>query len=81
MEIGAVGVLDQPFVGRRISPGCLSEVEHCKLILEQGSSAHHQLRAYREAGDDVRAVTKWIASGTAPDQSHRQAPPWHEAVI
>src|SRR3954466_11371654 len=61
--------------------GCLSEVEHCKLILERGSSADHQLRAYREAGDDVRAVTKWIASATAPDQIRRQAPPWHEAVI
>jgi glutamate---cysteine ligase / carboxylate-amine ligase len=61
--------------------GCLSEVEHCKLILERGSSADHQLRAYREAGEDVRAVTKWIASATAPDQVRGQAPPWHEAVI
>jgi glutamate---cysteine ligase / carboxylate-amine ligase len=61
--------------------GCLTEVEHCKLILERGSSADHQLRAYREAGDDVRAVTKWIASATAPDQTRHQAPPWHEAVI
>jgi carboxylate-amine ligase len=61
--------------------GCLSEVEHCKLILERGSSADHQLRAYREAGEDVRAVTKWIASATAPDQVRGQAPPWHQAVI
>jgi carboxylate-amine ligase len=61
--------------------GCLSEVEHCKLILERGSSADHQLRAYRKSGEDVRAVTKWIASATAPDQTRYQAPPWHEAVI
>src|SRR4051812_40014176 len=48
--------------------GCTSEVQACKLILQRGSSADWQLCVYREAGDDIAAVTKWIASATAPDQ-------------
>jgi carboxylate-amine ligase len=61
--------------------GCAREVEHCRLILSRGSSADHQLRSYREAGNDVSAVKRWIASATASDQMSRQAPPWYEAVV
>src|SRR3954466_12260756 len=45
--------------------GCTREVQACKLILQRGSSADWQLCVYREAGDDIAAVTKWIASATA----------------
>lgn len=48
--------------------GCTWEVDQCKLILERGSSADYQIRAYGEAGGKVSAVKKWIASATAPDQ-------------
>jgi carboxylate-amine ligase len=61
--------------------GCAREVEHCRLILQRGSSADHQLRCYREAGNDVSAVKRWIASTTAADQMGRQAPPWYDAVV
>jgi len=46
--------------------GCVGEVEHCKLILERGSSADHQLRVFREAGEDISAAARWIASATVP---------------
>jgi carboxylate-amine ligase len=61
--------------------GCMQEVEACKLILDRGSSADWQLRAFHQAGGDVMAVKKWIASATAPNQMGRQAPPWEEAVV
>jgi glutamate---cysteine ligase / carboxylate-amine ligase len=51
--------------------GCMAEVEHVRGILERGSSADFQLRAYREAGSDVSAVTKWVASATG-SQTGRQ---------
>src|SRR4051794_21577578 len=54
--------------------GCTREVQACKLILQRGSSADWQLCVYREAGDDIAAVTKWIASATASDQTRHQVP-------
>ncbi len=44
--------------------GCAKEVEGCREILERGSSADAQLRAYRDSGGDLRAVTRWIARQT-----------------
>lgn len=60
--------------------GCLNEVESCRQILERGSSADYQIRAFR-ADNDVSAANEWIASATAPGQTRRQAPPWQEAVV
>jgi carboxylate-amine ligase len=61
--------------------GCATEVDNCKIILERGSSADRQLRAYQEAGGSISAVTKWIASTTVPDHVRPEMPPWHRAVI
>jgi carboxylate-amine ligase len=61
--------------------GCTTEVQNCKVILERGSSADQQLRAYHEAGGSISAVTRWIASTTVPDHIRREAPPWHQAII
>ena len=60
--------------------GCLNEVESCRQILQRGSSADYQIRAFR-ADNDVSAANEWIASATAPGQTRRQAPPWQEAVV
>jgi glutamate---cysteine ligase / carboxylate-amine ligase len=44
--------------------GCLAEVERCRDILVRGSSADAQLRAYRQSGNDLSAVTRCIADQT-----------------
>lgn len=44
--------------------GCTAEIEHCRTIVERGSSAEFQLRAYRDNGDDIAAVSRWIATST-----------------
>jgi len=49
--------------------GCLNEIGNCRHILERGSSADHQLRAYREAESGISAVKAWIAEATAPDRT------------
>src|SRR4051812_639547 len=61
--------------------GCLSEVESCSLILQRGSSADYQTRAFRNAGGDISAVNEWIVSATAPGQIRRQMPPLQEAMV
>jgi carboxylate-amine ligase len=61
--------------------GCSREVEACKSILERGSSADFQLRAFHDSNNDVSAVKTWIASMTAPNQVGPQSPPWQEAII
>lgn len=43
---------------------CVAEVEHCRTIVERGSSAEFQLRAYRDSGGDIAAVSQWIANST-----------------
>ncbi len=43
---------------------CTAEVEHCRTIVDRGSSAEFQLRAYRDNGDDIAAVSRWIATST-----------------
>ena len=48
---------------------CAAEVEHCRMIVERGSSAEFQLRAYRENGDDITAVSRWIATSTISETS------------
>ena len=51
--------------------GCLAEVEHCRTIVGEGTSADAQLAVFEEArertdnrGDALRAVTDWIAATT-----------------
>lgn len=34
--------------------GCAAQIEHCRVIVDRGSSAEFQLRGYRENGDDIR---------------------------
>jgi glutamate---cysteine ligase / carboxylate-amine ligase len=46
--------------------GCVDEVAHCRTIVQRGSSAEFQLRAYRDSGEDVSAVSRWIAAATMP---------------
>jgi glutamate---cysteine ligase / carboxylate-amine ligase len=46
--------------------GCVDEVAHCRTIVQRGSSAEFQLRAYRDGGEDVSAVSRWIAKATMP---------------
>jgi carboxylate-amine ligase len=53
--------------------GCVDEVRHCLAIIDRGSSAEFQLRAYHDSGEDVAAVSRWIAAATAPAQA-RPAP-------
>jgi glutamate---cysteine ligase / carboxylate-amine ligase len=53
--------------------GCASEVRHCRTIIDRGSSADFQLRVYRDSGEDIAAVSRWIAAATAPAQA-RPAP-------
>ena len=61
--------------------GCAREVEHCKVILARGSSADHQLRAYQDGGNDVKAASRWIAAATAPGQMPGQSPDSLEATV
>jgi glutamate---cysteine ligase / carboxylate-amine ligase len=51
--------------------GCLDEVEHCRAIVGQGTSADAQLAVFDQAqaatdnrSDALRAVTDWIADAT-----------------
>jgi carboxylate-amine ligase len=46
--------------------GCVDEVAHCRTIVQRGSSAEFQLRTYRDSGEDVSAVSRWIATATMP---------------
>lgn len=48
--------------------GCERELEDCKSILQRGSSADAQLRIYRDNGNDLSTVNKWIASATEAGQ-------------
>ena len=43
---------------------CAAEVEHCRTIVERGSSAEFQLRAFRDNAEDIAAVSRWIADAT-----------------
>jgi len=61
--------------------GCADEVNSCNRILERGSSADQQLRAYREASDHVPTAMQWIASATVPNRIRRKPPPWHQAIV
>jgi glutamate---cysteine ligase / carboxylate-amine ligase len=49
--------------------GCAAEVQYCHTIVARGSSAEFQLQAYRDGGDDVAAVCRWIGAATAPGQA------------
>ncbi|MBV9456964.1 MAG: carboxylate-amine ligase [Bradyrhizobium sp.] len=60
--------------------GCLAEVERCRDILDRGSSADAQLAAYNQNGNDLSAVTRWIAKETFEAQSPGRPPRWTEAV-
>jgi carboxylate-amine ligase len=51
--------------------GCAGEVRNCQAIIERGSSAEFQLRAYDEAGEDMQAVLQWIAKATTQVQAKR----------
>jgi carboxylate-amine ligase len=51
--------------------GCLAEVQHCRTIVGNGTSADTQLAVFEQAqtgiaGKDgaLRAVTDWIAEAT-----------------
>jgi glutamate---cysteine ligase / carboxylate-amine ligase len=51
--------------------GCVAEVEHCRTIVGNGTSADTQLAVFEEAekrsdgrADPLRAVTDWIAKAT-----------------
>jgi glutamate---cysteine ligase / carboxylate-amine ligase len=62
--------------------GCLAEVHGCARILDRGSSADVQLRVFKESGQDLNAVTRWIAEETAPGQAAKVQPSdWREAII
>jgi carboxylate-amine ligase len=51
--------------------GCTDEVQHCRTIVARGSSADFQLRAWEEGGEDISAVSRWIAAATAPSRPKR----------
>lgn len=57
--------------------GCLAEVEHCRIIMQFGSSADYQLQAYRESGGQLSAVTRWIEAATVS----RAEPPRSQAPV
>jgi carboxylate-amine ligase len=46
-------------------------VQHCRTILTRGSSADFQLRAFEESGQNILAVSRWIAAATAPKKPNR----------
>jgi carboxylate-amine ligase len=48
--------------------GCRDELEQCKMILAQGSSADTQLRIYQDGSRDLSQVNRWIAETTASGQ-------------
>jgi carboxylate-amine ligase len=43
---------------------CREEVEHCKTIARNGSSADHQLRAAECSSDSIAAAKRYIAETT-----------------
>jgi len=56
--------------------GCLAEVEHCRAIVGEGTSADAQLAVYEQVqertenrGEALRAVTDWIAQATLGQES------------
>jgi carboxylate-amine ligase len=51
--------------------GCADEVRHCRTIVTRGSSADFKLRAWEESGEDISAVSRWIAAATAPSRPKR----------
>ena len=59
--------------------GCVAEVAHARTILERGTSAHRQVRAYEQAlgagmskQEALRAVVDRLIDETDPDaESHR----------
>jgi carboxylate-amine ligase len=51
--------------------GCAEEVQQCLAIVARGSSADFQLRAWRESGQNILAVSRWIAAATAPGRPKR----------
>jgi carboxylate-amine ligase len=61
--------------------GCLAEVERCRDILNRGSSADGQLNAYRQNGNDLAAVTRWIAEETLQGLARNERPDWTDAVV
>jgi glutamate---cysteine ligase / carboxylate-amine ligase len=61
--------------------GCLAELERCRDILDRGSSADGQLNAYRQNGNDLGAVTRWIAEETLQGQTRNERPDWTDAVV
>ncbi|MCK1353472.1 carboxylate-amine ligase [Bradyrhizobium sp. CW7] len=44
--------------------GCLAQVERCRHILVRGGSADSQRTVYQRSGNDLEAVTRWIAEQT-----------------
>ncbi len=44
--------------------GCVDELARCQIIMQLGSSADFQIQAYRDAGGDLAAVTRWIEAAT-----------------
>lgn len=53
---------------------CVDEVAHTRTILKRGTSAHNQVRTYREAikvgkseEDALKAVTDWLIQATVKD--------------
>jgi len=44
--------------------GCADELGRCQIIMQFGSSADCQIRAYRDSGGDLGAVTQWIEAAT-----------------
>jgi carboxylate-amine ligase len=54
---------------------CVEEIQHCRTIVDRGSSAEFQLRAYRESNEDIASVSRWIAGATLPSKIARTALP------
>ena len=44
--------------------GCVDELARCQIIMQLGSSADFQIRAYRDAEGGFAAVTRWIEAAT-----------------
>ena len=42
-----------------------------RTIVTRGSSADFQLRAFEESGENILAVSRWIAAATAPSRPKR----------
>jgi carboxylate-amine ligase len=55
--------------------GSRREIEYVRTIVEDGTSAEHQLRVYRETGD-LRAVVQWLVDETR-EGTERSAKAYH----